>query len=213
MNLVEGTCAAMTARRLSNRRRRGVADRRRRPPARRARRSIYGIRPDHLTLANGGGVRRQVEVVEPTGAETLVFGAPASRDPGRVPRALQVQAGPTHALMPMLDRVHLFDARSGANLSAVISGPATETQFARKLEERSRTLSQAATPSRPASASPPARRSAQGAAAPARAQEPTIDLKPEKGATLRVLRWQFVVGDETMWLEKPRNSPRRPASR
>jgi len=37
---------------------------------------------------------------------------------------------------------------------------------------------------------------------PARAQEPTIDLKPEAGATLRVLRpAKFVKGDETMWLE------------
>src|SRR4029453_3129074 len=38
--------------------------------------------------------------------------------------------------------------------------------------------------------------------APARGQEPTIDLKPEAGATLRVLRpAKFVKGDETMWLE------------
>jgi len=37
---------------------------------------------------------------------------------------------------------------------------------------------------------------------PARAQEPTIDLKPEAGATLRVLRpAKFVKGDETLWLE------------
>ncbi len=37
---------------------------------------------------------------------------------------------------------------------------------------------------------------------PARAQEPMLDLKPEAGATLRVLRpAKFVKGDETMWLE------------
>jgi multiple sugar transport system substrate-binding protein len=37
---------------------------------------------------------------------------------------------------------------------------------------------------------------------PAGAQEPTIDLKPEAGATLRVLRpAKFVKGDETLWLE------------
>jgi multiple sugar transport system substrate-binding protein len=36
---------------------------------------------------------------------------------------------------------------------------------------------------------------------PARAQEPTIDLKPEAGATLRVLRpAKFVAGDEKLWL-------------
>jgi len=37
---------------------------------------------------------------------------------------------------------------------------------------------------------------------PARADEPTIDLKPEQGASLRVLRpAKFVKGDETLWLE------------
>src|ERR1700752_394683 len=37
---------------------------------------------------------------------------------------------------------------------------------------------------------------------PAFAQEPTIDLKPEAGATLRVLRpAKFVAGDEKLWLE------------
>jgi hypothetical protein len=51
------------------------------------------------------------------------------------------------------------------------------------------------------------RRPAAGAAVgadlrPARAQEPTIDLKPEAGASLRVLRpAKFVKGDETLWLE------------
>jgi multiple sugar transport system substrate-binding protein len=36
---------------------------------------------------------------------------------------------------------------------------------------------------------------------PGRAQEPTIDLKPEAGATLRVLRpAKFVAGDEKLWL-------------
>lgn len=35
-----------------------------------------------------------------------------------------------------------------------------------------------------------------------RAQEPTIDLKPEDGATLRVLRpAKFVAGDEKLWVE------------
>jgi multiple sugar transport system substrate-binding protein len=37
---------------------------------------------------------------------------------------------------------------------------------------------------------------------PARGQEPTLDLKPEQGATLRVLRpAKFVAGDEKLWLE------------
>jgi multiple sugar transport system substrate-binding protein len=37
---------------------------------------------------------------------------------------------------------------------------------------------------------------------PAFGQEPTIDLKPEAGATLRVLRpAKFVAGDEKLWLE------------
>jgi multiple sugar transport system substrate-binding protein len=37
---------------------------------------------------------------------------------------------------------------------------------------------------------------------PASAQEPMLDLKPEQGATLRVLRpAKFVAGDEKLWLE------------
>ena len=37
---------------------------------------------------------------------------------------------------------------------------------------------------------------------PAQAQEPTLDLKPEKDASLRVLRpAKFVAGDEKLWLE------------
>jgi multiple sugar transport system substrate-binding protein len=37
---------------------------------------------------------------------------------------------------------------------------------------------------------------------PALGQEPTLDLKPEQGATLRVLRpAKFVAGDEQLWLE------------
>ena len=41
-----------------------------------------------------------------------------------------------------------------------------------------------------------------GRGMPARAQEPTLDLKPEKDASLRVLRpAKFVAGDEKLWLE------------
>lgn len=37
---------------------------------------------------------------------------------------------------------------------------------------------------------------------PARAQTPMLDLKPEQGATLRILRpAKFVAGDEKLWLE------------
>src|ERR671925_482382 len=40
-----------------------------------------------------------------------------------------------------------------------------------------------------------------GLSLPARAQEPMLDLKPEEGATLRVLRpAKFVAGDEKLWL-------------
>jgi multiple sugar transport system substrate-binding protein len=41
-----------------------------------------------------------------------------------------------------------------------------------------------------------------GLGLPARAQEPTLDLKPEEGAVLRILRpAKFVAGDEKLWLE------------
>ncbi|MBI3710304.1 MAG: sn-glycerol-3-phosphate ABC transporter ATP-binding protein UgpC [Proteobacteria bacterium] len=79
---------------------------------------IYGVRPDHLELANGsGGLPADVVVVEPTGSETLVLCKLGESE-------IQVSFKERHAfkpgqriaLTPMRDKIHLFDAGSGQRL-------------------------------------------------------------------------------------------------
>jgi multiple sugar transport system ATP-binding protein len=79
---------------------------------------IYGIRPDHITLANGGGALDvEVAVVEPTGAETLVVGKLGKTEIQAAFRERHTfKPGQRVPLMPMLDKIHLFDAGSGRRL-------------------------------------------------------------------------------------------------
>ena len=76
----------------------------------------YGIRPEHLTL-DDGGVAATVSVVEPTGADTFVYA-----EIGGVPICAifderhEFSPGLPIALAPRLDAVHLFDATSGAKI-------------------------------------------------------------------------------------------------
>jgi multiple sugar transport system ATP-binding protein len=82
------------------------------------RRVVYGIRPEHLSLAaNGGGVDSEVEVIEPTGAETQVFVRPADTPICAVFRERhRFGPGERIALQPDMGHVHLFDAASGQRL-------------------------------------------------------------------------------------------------
>lgn len=75
---------------------------------------VYGVRPEHLAIAQGAGVPATVKVVEPTGADTLVFadlggveicGSFAERHDFRPGRPIE--------LLPRLDAVRLFDATTG----------------------------------------------------------------------------------------------------
>ena len=80
-------------------------------------RVTYGIRPEHLTLADTG-LAAEVSVVEPTGPETLVF----LRSHGQeVIAALRdrhdIQPGQRVHLMPRTEAVHIFDAQTGARLN------------------------------------------------------------------------------------------------
>ena len=74
-----------------------------------------GIRPEHVSLADGG-IPLAVELVEPLGSETLVHGRMAdgtallAKLPGAAPVGERVEV----ALAP--DAVHLFDAASGKRL-------------------------------------------------------------------------------------------------
>ncbi len=84
------------------------------------RRVTYGIRPEHLILANGAGgasFESRVVVVEPTGAETLVVGRAAGHELNVVFRERhQFQPGDTITLLPALENIHLFDAETGQRI-------------------------------------------------------------------------------------------------
>jgi len=79
---------------------------------------VYGVRPEHLTLAGGAnGVEAKVEVVEPTGADTLVFSKIAGVHTCAVfSERHDFRPGQEIRLQPRLDVVHLFDAASGQHL-------------------------------------------------------------------------------------------------
>ena len=77
----------------------------------------YGVRPEHLTL-DDGGVAAVVSVVEPTGADTFVYA-----EIGGVPICAtfderhDFSPGQPIGLAPRLDAVHLFDAATGAKIN------------------------------------------------------------------------------------------------
>ena len=88
----------------------------------------YGIRPEHLSFGNeGDGLKATVDVVEPTGADTMVVARVdggdqlvAGTDHHEVQIVLRdrvaVKSGDTVWLKPDASRVHLFDAGSGKRL-------------------------------------------------------------------------------------------------
>ena len=80
---------------------------------------VFGTRPEHLTLASGGGIPAQVVVMEPTGMDTFVACRHEGIDLSAVFRERHDFApGSTIHLLPDLQRAHLFDAESGQRLAA-----------------------------------------------------------------------------------------------
>ncbi|QJR14787.1 ABC transporter ATP-binding protein [Usitatibacter palustris] len=78
---------------------------------------IYGVRPEHFTLVNGNGIPAHVVVVEPTGADTLVFARFCETQVTTVFRERHgFKPGETISLAPETARGHLFDAESGKTL-------------------------------------------------------------------------------------------------
>jgi multiple sugar transport system ATP-binding protein len=72
----------------------------------------YGIRPEHLELA-GDGIPLLVDVVEPTGSDTVIFGTlGTSAVVVNIRDRADVRAGEKIHVRPQLDKVHLFDAAS-----------------------------------------------------------------------------------------------------
>jgi multiple sugar transport system ATP-binding protein len=76
-----------------------------------------GVRPEHLILAEEGGLPMQVKVVEPTGAETMVYLSYEGQDVTAVFRERHTfESGQTIHLKPDRDHLHIFDAKTGARL-------------------------------------------------------------------------------------------------
>ena len=73
-----------------------------------------GVRPEHLKLAEDG-LPMQVKVVEPTGAETMVFLRFEGQDITAIFRERhEFESGQTIHLKPDPDHLHIFDAETGA---------------------------------------------------------------------------------------------------
>jgi multiple sugar transport system ATP-binding protein len=81
---------------------------------------LYGIRPEHLALADpASGLPGEVVVVEPTGADTQVVCRVGGQDMIAVLRErVTCRPGDRIGLKPDASRAHLFDAASGARLAA-----------------------------------------------------------------------------------------------
>jgi multiple sugar transport system ATP-binding protein len=81
---------------------------------------IYGIRPEHLELADSGepgGFDAEVIVVEPTGSETQVFVRLGEQEIVSVFRERHdFQPGQRVRLRPRADKAHLFDPQSGQRI-------------------------------------------------------------------------------------------------
>ena len=77
-----------------------------------------GVRPEHLILSDDG-LPMQVKVVEPTGAETMVFLRFEDQDVTAVFRERHAfEPGQTIHLKPDPDHIHIFDAETGQRVDA-----------------------------------------------------------------------------------------------
>jgi multiple sugar transport system ATP-binding protein len=80
--------------------------------------AVYGIRPEHFTIADDGA-DAEIVVVEPTGSETQVFAKIGGEDVVAVFRERHKFApGDKVRLKPDPSLVHLFDEATGKRLNA-----------------------------------------------------------------------------------------------
>jgi multiple sugar transport system ATP-binding protein len=79
---------------------------------------VFGIRPEHLDLTDGaGGLPAEVVVVEPTGAEILVFTHLAGQEVSVVFKERhKFRHGDKISLAPHAGTIHLFDKQSGERI-------------------------------------------------------------------------------------------------
>jgi len=80
---------------------------------------LYGIRPEHCSRADSGGLPVEVVVVEPTGADTQLYCRFEGRQVTAMVRDRTVcHPGDRISLVPDAGRAHLFDAATGVRLAA-----------------------------------------------------------------------------------------------
>jgi multiple sugar transport system ATP-binding protein len=80
--------------------------------------AVYGIRPEHFTIADDGA-EAEIIVVEPTGSETQVFAKLGGEEVVAVFRERhQFNPGDKIRLKPDQRVVHLFDEATGKRLNA-----------------------------------------------------------------------------------------------
>ena len=87
---------------------------------------VYGIRPEHLKIASSGeatpdanrfGINAQISVVEPTGPDTHVISTLGEQELCAITADhIALQPGAPVRLMPMPERAHLFDEKTGKAL-------------------------------------------------------------------------------------------------
>jgi multiple sugar transport system ATP-binding protein len=79
---------------------------------------VYGVRPEHLSVVESGGVPVRISVVEPTGADTYVYGDIAGSQVCAVfSERYAFAPDETVHLAPKLAAIHLFDAATGKSLA------------------------------------------------------------------------------------------------
>jgi multiple sugar transport system ATP-binding protein len=79
---------------------------------------IYGVRPEHFDIGkNGGGMPVNVHVVEPTGADTFVYGdVGGSKLCAVFSERHEFRNGEVVSLIPRPESTHVFDATSGKRM-------------------------------------------------------------------------------------------------
>ncbi|MCT4717060.1 sn-glycerol-3-phosphate ABC transporter ATP-binding protein UgpC [Enterobacteriaceae bacterium H18W14] len=88
------------------------------PAAAQGKRVLYGVRPEHFTQVAQGGVAAEVNVVEPTGAETQIALNIGKQKAIAVFRdRVQTTPGSELQLLPDVHQAHLFDEQSGARIN------------------------------------------------------------------------------------------------
>ena len=116
MNFLKGKVDAADGRTVFRRRRRRRACRSPGVAADAGRPVVYGIRPEHIAIGEGG-LPARVSVLEPTGSETQVF-ARLGEDAidAVVKDRLDVQPGDEIPLRIDPRRAHVFDGATGARI-------------------------------------------------------------------------------------------------